>query len=201
MRTKHYCKCGNEIAYTTYKYGGGKCRTCANIGENNPAFGKHPWNYIGNPKVCYLCGNTVENFYSLLCRECYLSNSDLFKPTCKKGKFANGFSTGNYINRTKQCTECKKPIKNIYATKCRSCEMKHRWDKKIHTVTSDTICEHHLDLNTENNKKSNKLRLTYKNHNLFHRYAYHYLLEKEGICGIKEYLKWFNKYIKRLEIK
>lgn len=42
---KHYCKCGNRIGYNTFLYGMGRCRSCANKGENNPRYGIHPWNY------------------------------------------------------------------------------------------------------------------------------------------------------------
>jgi len=44
------------------------------------------------------------------------------------------------------------------------------------------------------------LKLTYTNHNLFHRYAYHYLLKKFGIKEIKKYTKWFDRYVKYLQI-
>lgn len=44
LRT-HYCKCGKKIGYNTYRYGLGRCRSCANKGKNNPMHGKHPWNY------------------------------------------------------------------------------------------------------------------------------------------------------------
>jgi len=99
---------------------------------------------------CKLCKRTlVKRYPNRLCRECYLSNSFLFKPDCKKGKEANGFSNGNYVNRIKKCIACKKPIKNMYAKKCHSCALKNRWKNKTHKITNKTLCEHHLDLNTK----------------------------------------------------
>jgi hypothetical protein len=54
-------------------------------------------------------------------------------------------------------------------------------------------CNHHLDLNQLNNKNSNLFKLTFKNHNRFHRLAYHYLLKKFGIKEILRYKNWFLK--------
>lgn len=31
---KYYCKCGREIAYSTFLYGGGKCRVCSKLKNN-----------------------------------------------------------------------------------------------------------------------------------------------------------------------
>lgn len=51
--------------------------------------------------------------------------------------------------------------------------------------------KHHLDLNHNNNQESNILTLSNANHQKFHRYAYHYLLEKFGIEEIMKYYEWF----------
>jgi hypothetical protein len=53
---------------------------------------------------------------------------------------------------------------------------------------------HHLDLNDKNNKQNNIYILTNRNHQRFHRLAYHYLLMKYGIKEILKYKKWFEKY-------
>lgn len=55
---------------------------------------------------------------------------------------------------------------------------------------------HHLDLNDENNKDINIYVLTNRQHQQFHRLAYHYLLQKYGIKEILKYKKWFEKNIK-----
>jgi len=102
-------------------------------------------------KICPLCLNLIKKFNSSLCRECYLSNSDLFKSKCKKGKKHQSYTTGVYVNRIKNCIDCDKLIKNIYAERCHSCEMKRRHQEK-QQITRDTVCEHHLDLNPLNNK-------------------------------------------------
>jgi hypothetical protein len=60
-------------------------------------------------------------------------------------------------------------------------------------ITKNTIVKHHLDLDIENNSKSNILCLKSGEHQLFHRYAYHYLLEKYGIKEIKKYFYWFRR--------
>lgn len=46
---KYFCKepgCNNEICYDTIKRGQGRCRSCANIGKNNPMFNKKHTNKI-----------------------------------------------------------------------------------------------------------------------------------------------------------
>lgn len=55
---------------------------------------------------------------------------------------------------------------------------------------------HHLDLNEKNNKDSNIYKLTNREHQQFHRLAYHYLLKKFGIKEILKYKKWFENNIK-----
>jgi hypothetical protein len=54
-------------------------------------------------------------------------------------------------------------------------------------------CNHHLDLNTNNNSKDNIYRLTNSKHHLFHRFAYHYLLELYWVKEILKYKKWFER--------
>ncbi len=55
------------------------------------------------------------------------------------------------------------------------------------------IITHHIDLDTNNNRRDNKLKLTNSLHGLIHRIAYHYIVEKGDI---KNYIKWFkSKYM------
>jgi hypothetical protein len=185
MRKQHFCKCGNKIAYSTFKYGNRNCRSCANTGTKNPMSGQHSWNYKGRRKCS--CGRKIENFYAKTCRLCYLKKPNLY---VKKGKNHYNYKTGKPI------CKCGKELKNYSAKRCHVCEMKRRWRKGVISMTKDVLCRHHLDLNIKNDKKSNILYLTHGNHQLFHRFAYHYLLEKFGIKEILKYKKWFKtKYL------
>ena len=76
--------------------------------------------------------------------------------------------------------------------------MKKQWElraKKMKYALMHKLVKHHLDLNTKNNTKKNIYKLLNGRHQQFHRYAYHYLLEKFGINEILKYKKWFEKNI------
>ena len=65
---------------------------------------------------------------------------------------------------------------------------------KRHNKKNDTE-RHHIDLDHDNNNKSNILLWTKTNHIRLHQRAYEYLVKKELI---RKYIKWF---IKRYYIK
>jgi hypothetical protein len=93
--------------------------------------------------------------------------------------------TGNSI-----CPKCKGK-KSHKSRICWKCYL------KTNLMRKRKYCKHHLDLNTANNKKSNILKLTNKQHQLFHRLAYHYLVYVLGLKEVKKYIKWFVLYLKK----
>lgn len=71
---------------------------------------------------------------------------------------------------------------------------KRRWKNKEYVEKMNkTKNKHHLDLNHDNNKKSNILILTRSNHRSIHARAYDYLVYVKGIKEVKKYVKWFNE--------
>lgn len=166
---------------------------------------------------CILCKKIIQQNRTF-CLECYLSNRySTLSSNYKHGKY--NLKTGYCIDCHKKITDwsvrCKSCVnkddnnpnygnKGIKSTvwkggkpKCKDCGKEITYKtKRCHIcaakkrINSD---KHHLDLNTNNNKKSNILILTQKHHQQFHRLAYHYLLEEFGINEIKKYFKWFIK--------
>ena len=67
----HYCKepdCNNKISIRSWKYGNGRCRTCAGKfrkGENHPSFGKP--SKLPN---CRDCGKQLIDYRSKRCSDC-----------------------------------------------------------------------------------------------------------------------------------
>jgi hypothetical protein len=190
MRKQYHCACGKKIAYTTFKYGKNQCKSCANKGKNNPMSKRIPWNYKGGKDRfpdCFLCGKRLSKIDAYLCQECYRSNGSIY---IQKGKSHPNFKHGKPI------CKCGKQIKNYKAKLCHSCVTKKRWELGTLILTTQTICKHHLDLNPKNKGDENIVYLTHGNHQLFHRLAYHYLLEKFGLKEILKYKKWFGeKYL------
>lgn len=96
------------------------------------------------------------------------------------------------------CIKCNKKISNENGLngkkRCSSCANKGE-NNPMHNrvgVRGNTIIEHHIDLNTKNNRKSNKLKILHKVHVSLHHRAYDYLV-KIGL--IRRYIKWFfNNY-------
>jgi hypothetical protein len=90
------------------------------------------------------------------------------------------------------CISCAKK-KNHYL-KGKKMPIKTR--KKISKTVRKSLQTHHIDLNIENNKKSNLLKLTIKHHRYLHLWAYKYLVDTGQI---KKYIKWFFKLLKTKE--
>ncbi len=138
-------------------------------------------------KKCILCGKKLHltsiyrNYNSCL--------------SCSRlGKNNPNYKHGKTDKNT--CKNCGKHICDA-ATYCNKCEKLIHKKQLIKTLLKIKNHKHHLDLNKNNNKKSNIWILPKGKHQLFHRFAYHYLLEKFGIIEILKYKKWFKKkYLK-----
>lgn len=144
--------------------------------------------YYSKNNHCIACGKLVCN-EAIRCRDCARKEVGKMLSATMIGKGNHNYIDGRSLKK-KHCKDCGDLI-GWQAKRCRKCNYKNR------NLTKRSSCSHHLDLNRKNNKKSNKLKLTYKQHQLFHRFAYHYLLEKYGIGEILKYRKWFFKYLKR----
>jgi len=106
-----------------------------------------------------------------------------------KGRFFKGYKYTEEEKKTRSILYTGK--NNPFYGKKHSKKTKKRLSKS-HTglIMKDKPCEHHIDLNRNNNEESNKLNLTNSKHQKLHRYAYHYLVETGKI---DEYIKWFTK--------
>ena len=124
------------------------------------------------------------------------------------------------LNSHKQfpkCKVCRKELSRYNAIRCKSCENKRRnyrgenssrYGKKYPehsikmrgkrnpnyhkiSINGDTIIKHHIDMNKNNNDKTNLLFIKQGLHTSLHHKAYNYLVK---IGQIKKYIKWFLKY-------
>lgn len=125
---------------------------------------------------CIICGNKVSKREYKRCRLCEnkRKHREYFCKICGKR-----ISNGNGLTGKRRCSSC--------ANKGKNNPMHNRVG-----VRGDTIIEHHIDLNTKNNKADNKLKMTQRIHSSLHRRAYHYLVE---IGLVRDYIKWFFKKI------
>lgn len=102
--------------------------------------------------------------------------------------------------RNKYC-KCGNIIKNFYAKQCRKCYKKwikilknnFFYGKKHSRKSRKLISLHHADLNHQNTKKTNILKLLTPKHIKLHQRAYEYLVKIELIY---DYIKWFDKKYK-----
>jgi len=113
----------------------------------------------------------------------------------KISKANNGKKNGMYgrvgPNKGKHLSEETK-LKISIAHKGLPSKLKGRRRSKITKLKmSKALHKHHFDLNKQNNKQTNIALFTNGNHQNFHRFAYHYLLEKFGIKEIMKYYEWF----------
>jgi hypothetical protein len=135
------------------------------------------------PHNCKKCGKQlhITSIYRnyKLCRKCAKLGKN--NPMYKHGK------TDKNI-----CKRCGKHICDAadYCNKCRRLIYRKQLIKSLLKIKNH---KHHLDLNKNNNNKSNIWILPKGKHQQFHRLAYHYLLEKYGIEEILKYKKWFIK--------
>lgn len=136
--------------------------------------------YHHNPCSC----GKIKYIYAKKCRSC--SKLGTKNPNYKHGKTDKNM-----------CKRCNKHICDA-AIYCNKCEKFVHKTKLIKSLLKIINHRHHLDLNTKNNKKNNIWVLPKGKHQLFHRFAYHYLLEIFGIKEILKYKKWFSrKYFKK----
>lgn len=114
--------------------------------------------------------------------------------TCGKKLNRNSYSKGN-----KRCHKCATKGKlNPFFGKHHSPETLKIISQRVKLAVKNVkFNKHHLNLNPQNNKDKNIYILSKSHHQLFHRLAYHYLLEKFGIKEILKYKKWFIKKYER----
>lgn len=183
--TKVYCiTCNKELNNNKSK----RCRICYGIIRQ-----KHYY--------CIDCKIEISNG-SKRCLKCNgLSKRTYIKRFCIDcGKEITGHS--KKIKRCKRCANIKKikyrrtyngknnPNYNNHILKGRFAGNKNPMFGKSNRgrITKNTIARHHIDLNKQNNRKSNKLILTQGIHTKLHQRAYEYLIKK-GL--IKKYIEWF----------
>lgn len=128
-------------------------------------------------KVKCKCGN-LKSSWVKYCRTCSLK--ERFKNKKNHPMYGKNHTTKS---KEKMSISAKK---RGYSIK----QLKLLWEGN----KNKSIHKHHLDLNEDNNSKNNILKLlTNGKHQLFHRYAYHYLLKKFGIKEILKYKNWFER--------
>lgn len=161
------CNCGKQLTHKKSK----QCHKCymKYIGFHPPHISQK------TRKICYRC---KQIFY--------------VTPSHKKQKFCS-FKCYNpkYHQIKLKCKKCSK----IFKVSGTPYILEH-----LPMYCSSTCCNrakhfisHHIDLNKNNNLKSNKLQLTNVLHGRIHKYSYDFLVEKNLT---KEYIKWFKHTFK-----
>jgi hypothetical protein len=174
MKTLHYCiNCGIEIS----RWSKGRCKSCAGkermIGKNIK--GKNSPNWTGGLPHCIDCNKELSEYTTKRCKECYLKTI--------KGKNHPYFGKHHAEKSKRKKRNNHKKSKRYKGKNNPNYGKRYNW--------KNTIERHHIDLNRENNKKSNILLWTKTNHIRLHQTAYCYLVNK-GI--VRKYIKWFKKY-------
>jgi hypothetical protein len=170
MKVKFCFDCKKLLSKMAYLIGTKRCKKCAKQGKLHSQ-------YKGGKPKCKMCKKVLSHYKSKLCQKCYTDKMTKENhPNWKKG-----------ISFTRlYCKECKKLLcKSAYYSKvkrCKSCNLK--FNKK----TKYTKAKHHIDLNKNNNTKSNILILTNSKHGKIHFFAYRYLVKTKQI---KKYIRWF----------
>lgn len=109
----------------------------------------------------------------------------------------------------KTCQECSKIKSYNEHPLCMSCgkkknhylkgkKLSEETKQKISKTVKKSLQTHHIDLNPENNDKSNHLKLSLKHHRYLHLWAYKYLVDTKQI---QSYLEWFFITLKNQEIE
>lgn len=121
---------------------------------------------------CIDCGKKVSRKEYVRCKECEIKQKpkriDYFCIKCGKR-----ISKENGLTGQGRCASCANKGKNNPMS----------GKKKFLSI-------HHIDLNKNNNKKSNLLKIPQNIHSSLHHRAYDYLVQK-GL--IKDYINWFFK--------
>ncbi len=146
-----------------------RCKSCSKKGKLSPTYKHGKWKNT----YCIDCGKLLKNYKAKRCYKCFSK--------WEKGEHNPNWKGGKTY---RHCIYCGRKIKNLYATMCALCRA-----EKIKT-TKITEVKHHIDLNHNNNKTFNKLKLTSSKHSKLHQRAYEYLVE---MGRIRKYIKWFDK--------
>jgi hypothetical protein len=171
--------------------------------------------YLIRTIICEYCKTAVTKHQPksrrFCSRQCYFNYIKKNPPKSKKGRIKICLHCGKkfYVSKCnikrKYCSsKCYHGYYNKYIKiKCLTCRKIIKIKKTPYNLNhlpkycsreccnrNKHIVEHHIDLNVNNNKLSNKLILTNSQHALIHRIAYHYLVE---VNQIKNYIKWFKK--------
>jgi len=164
-RPHYYCKCGNEISYSTYYYGKQQCQFCyfqTLKGIGNPMFNK------GFPH-CQKCQKQLNNYQAKLCRKCWektqLGNtwgkgnkgkkrSEEFKSNLSLKTGGNGIPHFDDVH-PKEFYYIREEIRIRDNHICQKCYKKQIKEK---------LSVHHIDYNKFNNDKNNLISLCRKCH-------------------------------------
>lgn len=169
---KCYCElCGKLLGKKAYYFGHKRCKKCSKLGSNNPFYGKKHTKKTKNKIRRSKLGKPTP---WMIGDKNPMRNKKIAKKVSKSLKL--GFKNGR-----KPFFKHKKLSKKIR--------------DKISKATIDAMkcITHHIDLNKNNNKKSNIIHLSGSKHSTLHLKAYEYLVK---IGKIKEYIKWFNAVYK-----
>ena len=139
----------------------------------------------------YIDGRTNKQYY---CKDCGR------KTSINSGFYGKGrcvFCSRKIRNKSKKYRESiSKIMKGHIVTEKTRRKMSKTWKRKykkgeiIHFIKRNVKVKHHIDLDIDNNKKSNVLKLSQSRHAKMHSLAYKYLVETGQI---KKYIKWFQK--------
>lgn len=178
---KYYCKCGNQICYTTFKYGKGRCRYCANKGTRNGFFGKHHTKkikkhlslqhigiMIGKLSPLYIDGRSIKKYYCIdcnipisfivgfygksRCRKCADKQHSLEMSGKNNPNYINGLSYSLYTSDFNE--SIKKYIRERDNHICQNPDC-----NKTEKENKQALDVHHIDYNKENCKEENLISL------------------------------------------
>ena len=190
LKKNKHCKCGKLIWSCSIICP--KCRVKQFSKKNHPS-------WKGGLPHCKICNKLLSNYDGILCKKCNLTkNNPMFKKST--------------INKVKEARKnwkfTKMQKKKLSLARLKFLHHLSKKDKqKLYKNRSKSALKikynnHHLDLNPNNNEKSNKIKLPKRIHLKLHIQAYRFLVETNLL---KKYLNWFDKkyypILKRLEIK
>ncbi len=169
VKNFYYCKeskCQANISVTTFKYGQGRCRPCADknhsklMKENNPQkgkVGKLSVNYkhgkTNEIKYCQNCKRVIKNYYAKRCKSCATKYRYLNNPKSNPG-YIHGNSKAPYSSTFSKELKLKIRRRDYYT--CQHCgltEGRHLLRYGYYLVI------HHINYNKKNNKESNLITL------------------------------------------
>jgi hypothetical protein len=169
---KCYCEdCGKLLGKDAYYFGHKRCKKCAKLGSHNSFYGKKHTN------------KTKEK----------IRKSKLGKPTPWMIGNKNPMKNKNIVRKMSETI--KQDFKTWRKPFFKNKKLSKKYRNKISKATKKAMkcIKHHIDLNKDNNRKSNIIYLSGSKHSTLHLKAYEYLVK---INKIKDYIKWFNKIYK-----